>query len=124
MARARAVPHVMPADVQAQLMRLHRLAWLVDDALGLPGTRFRFGLNNVIGLVPVGGGAILGAISLLIIYEAAQRGVPGLQLAHMAADTALEVVGGSMPVFGGMFDMALKANLRNLALIERHLGTA
>ncbi len=119
-----AAPRVMPADVQARLKRLRRLAWLVDGAFGLPGTRFRFGLNSVIGLVPVGGDAILGAVSLYIIYEAAQLGVPGPQLARMAANMALEVVGGSVPVLGDMFDVALKANLRNLAIIERHLGVA
>ena len=119
-----AAPRAMPADVQARLKRLRRLAWLVDGAFGLPGTRFRFGLNSVIGLVPVGGDAILGAVSLYIIYEAAQLGVPGPQLARMAANMALEVVGGSVPVLGDMFDVALKANLRNLAIIERHFGVA
>ena len=124
MASFTAAPRAMPADVQARLKRLRRLAWLVDGAFGLPGTRFRFGLNSVIGLLPVGGDAILGAVSLYIIYEAAQLGVPGPQLARMAANTALEVVGGSVPLLGDLFDVALKANLRNLAIIERHLGMA
>ena len=78
----------------------------------------------MIGLLPVGGDAILGAVSLYIIYEAAQLGVPGPLLARMAANTALEVVGGSVPLLGDLFDVALKANLRNLAIIERHLGAA
>ena len=124
MASFTAAPRAMPADVQARLKRLRRLAWLVDGAFGLPGTRFRFGLNSVIGLLPVGGDAILGAVSLYIIYEAAQLGVPGPLLARMAANAALEVVGGSVPLLGDLFDVALKANLRNLAIIERHLGMA
>ncbi len=124
MASFSAAPHVMPMDVQARLKRLRRLAWLVDGAFGLPGTRFRFGLNSVIGLLPVGGDAILGAVSLYIIYEAAQMGVPGPLLARMAANAALEVVGGSVPLLGDLFDVVLKANLRNLAIIERHLGMA
>ena len=70
--------------MQARLKRLRRLAWLVDGAFGVPGTRFRFGLNSLIGLVPVGGDAILGVVSLYIIYEAAQLGVPGPLLARMA----------------------------------------
>jgi Domain of unknown function (DUF4112) len=64
------------ADPAARLTQLRRLAWLIDGAFGLPGTRFRFGLNSVIGLLPVGGDAALGVISLLIIYEAARLGVP------------------------------------------------
>ena len=73
--------------------------------------------------MPVGGDAVLGALSLYIIYEAVKLGVRGPQLARMFANVALEVVGGSVPVLGDVFDMALKANLRNLAIIEQHLGT-
>lgn len=122
MAWAGAVPLSAHPDTLARLKRLRRLAWLIDGVFKLPGTRFRFGLNSVIGLVPVGGDAVLGALSLYIIYEAAQLGVPGPQLARMFGNVALEVVGGSVPVLGDMFDMALKANLRNLAIIERHIG--
>ncbi len=116
------VPLSASSDVQARLKRLRRLAWLIDGAFGLPGTRFRFGLNSVIGLLPIGGDAVLGAISLYIVYEAAQLGVPGPQLARMVANVGLEVLGGSVPLLGDLFDMALKANLRNLAIIERHVG--
>jgi hypothetical protein len=122
MAYAGAVPFNASPGAQARLARLRRLAWLIDGAFRLPGTRFRFGLNSVIGLLPVGGDAVLGAMSLYIIYEAARLGVPRAQLARMAANVGLEVVGGSVPILGDLFDMALKANLRNLAIIERHIG--
>ena len=122
MSWASTVPLSASPDVQARLKRLRRLAWLIDGAFGLPGTRFRFGLNSVIGLLPLGGDAILGAISLYIVYEAAQLGVPGPQLARMVANVGLEVIGGSVPLLGDLFDMALKANLRNLAIVERHVG--
>ena len=122
MAWAGAIPLSAVSDAQARLKRLRRLAWLIDGAFSLPGTRFRFGLNSIVGLVPVGGDAILGAISLYIVYEAAQLGVPAPQLARMIANVGLEVFGGSVPILGDLFDMALKANLRNLAIIERHVG--
>ena len=109
-------------DAQARLKRLRRVAWLIDGAFRFPRTRFRFGLNSLLGLVPVGGDALLGAVSLYIIYEAAQLGVPAPQLARMLANVALEVTGGSVPIIGDLFDMTLKANLRNLAIIERHIG--
>jgi hypothetical protein len=115
-------PFSAASDPQARLNRLRRLAWLIDAAFVLPGTRFRFGLNSVVGLLPVGGDAVLGLISLYIVYEAAQLGMPAGQLARMLANVAIEVVGGSVPVLGDIFDMALKANLRNLAIIERHVG--
>ncbi len=112
----------LTVDVQARLRRLRRLAWLIDGVFRVPGMRFRFGLNSLVGLVPVGGDAILGAISLYIVYEAAQLGLPRPKLMRMLANVALEVVGGSVPLLGDLFDVALKANLRNIAIIEEHLG--
>jgi hypothetical protein len=94
---------------------------LIDGAFGLPGTRFRFGFNSIVGLLPVGGDVALGAVSLYIVYEAAKIGVPRPLLARMVANVALEVVGGSVPILGDLFDVILKANLRNLAIIEHHV---
>jgi hypothetical protein len=121
---AQSIPLHMPADTRSRLVRLQRLAWLIDGAFHLPGTRFRFGLNSLVGLVPVGGDAVLGAISLYIIYEAHQLGLPKHQLLRMLGNVALEVAGGSVPILGDLFDMALKANLRNLAIIEGHVARA
>ena len=109
-------------DLHATLRRLRRLAWLVDGAFRIPGLRFRFGLNSLIGLVPGGGDAVLGLISLYIVYEAYRLGVPRAKLLQMGANIGLEVVGGSVPIVGDLFDMALKANLRNIAILERHFG--
>ncbi|WP_428485593.1 DUF4112 domain-containing protein [Rhodopila sp.] len=108
------------SDAASRLARLRRLAWLIDGAFALPGTSFRFGLNSLIGLLPIGGDAVLGALSLYIVYEAAQLGLPRHKLARMVANVGIEVFAGSVPVLGDLFDMALKANLRNLAMIEEH----
>ncbi len=114
----RAMP--MP-DAAARLARIKRLAWLVDAAFVLPGTRFRFGLNSLIGLAPGGGDAILGLISLYIVQQAAQLGLPRHLIMRMIGNIAVEVVGGSVPILGDLFDMALKANLRNIRILEDHL---
>lgn len=105
-------------DTKARLAHLRRLAWLIDGVFVLPGTRFRFGLNSAIGLLPVGGDALLGAVSLYIVWRAHQLGVPPAKLARMVANVGLEVVVGSVPVIGDLFDVALKANLRNIAIVE------
>jgi Domain of unknown function (DUF4112) len=123
MAWAAPFPQFQDDDHKARLKRLRRLAWLVDGAFGLPGTRFRFGLNSIIGLVPIGGDALLGLVSAYIVFEAAQLGVPGPQLARMLANVALEVAGGSVPLIGTLFDVAFKANLRNIAIIEHHISS-
>jgi hypothetical protein len=124
MARAAANSFFAASDTAARLARLRKLAWIIDGVFRLPGTRFRFGLNSIIGMLPVGGDAVLGVVSLYIIYEAAQLGVPGPKLARMLANVGVEVLGGSVPIVGDLFDMALKANLRNLAIIEEHVRGA
>ncbi len=101
-----------------RLAKFRKYAWLLDGQFGIPGTRFRFGLNSLIGLAPVAGDVVMGLISLYLVWEARQMGAPiGLQ-ARMLGNVAIEVVGGSVPILGDLFDMAFKANLRNLALLE------
>ena len=107
-------------DHAARLARVRKIAWLVDAAFHIPGTRFRFGLNSVIGLVPGGGDAVLGLISLYIVKEAHAMGLPPQKLARMVGNVVLEVAAGSVPVLGDVVDVALKANMRNLRIIEDH----
>ncbi len=111
------------ADEASRLGRLRRLAWLLDGAMRIPFTRFRFGLNGVLGLAPGVGDAVLTLFSLYIVYEAHAMGLPRGVLARMLGNVALEAAGGAVPILGDVFDMAFKANLRNLALIESHLGS-
>jgi hypothetical protein len=120
MAHASYYDHTLPAE--ARIARLRRLAWLIDGAFRLPGSRFRFGLNSVIGLAPAAGDALLTAISLYIVYEARQLGLPKLKLARMLKNVAIEAAAGAVPVLGDLFDVAFKANLRNLAILEEHFG--
>lgn len=109
-------------DTAARLAHLRKLAWLIDGAFTLPGTRFRFGLNSVIGLLPVGGDAALGALSMYIVWRAWQLGLPRARLAQMLGNVAIEVAGGAVPLLGDLFDVAFKANLRNIAIIEGHFA--
>lgn len=111
-------------SIEGRLTNLRRLAWLIDGAFALPFTRFRFGLNSLIGLAPAAGDAILAGISLYIVNEARLLGVPGPLLARMVRNVAIEAVAGAVPILGDIFDVAFKANLRNLAIIEEHFGVA
>lgn len=106
--------------ITEELAQLRRIAWLIDAIFVLPGTRFRFGLNSLIGLLPVGGDAVLGAISLYIVWRAHLLGLPPAKIARMISNVGLEVLGGSIPILGDLFDVALKANLRNIRIIEEH----
>ncbi len=101
---------------------LHRLEILLDEAFVVPGTGFRFGLDGIIGLVPGLGDIVAGLLSAIIPLAAWIRGVPYVTLARMAANLAIGVLVGSIPVFGDLFDMAWKPNRRNYRLLLRHLG--
>lgn len=107
----------------ARLARLRTIAWLVDGAFRVPGTKFRFGLNSLIGLTPAAGDAVLAAISLYIVYEARRLGVPRDRLMRMLGNIGIETAAGAVPIVGDLFDMGFKANLRNLAIIEEHLNS-
>ncbi|MBA2459156.1 MAG: DUF4112 domain-containing protein [Gemmatimonadales bacterium] len=114
------VPEVGQLDSR-RAERLRRLGNLLDNSIPVPGTRFRFGLDTVIGLVPGVGDLVGGALSVYIILEAARLGVPRPLLARMGYNVAVDTVVGGVPLLGDLFDAGFKANLRNLALVREHL---
>lgn len=109
------------ADQQRTLARLRRLAMLLDTAVRLPGG-MRVGADAIIGLAPGVGDAITTALAAYIVYEARRLGLPKHKLLRMAANVAIDGLVGAVPVFGDIFDVAFKANIRNLRIIEEHLG--
>ncbi|MGB5512261.1 MAG: DUF4112 domain-containing protein [Woeseiaceae bacterium] len=100
--------------------RLSRLAWLLDNSIRLPGG-FRLGLDGIVGLLPGIGDLMTAAVSFYIIAKAAFMRVPASILARMGLNVLLELVIGIIPLFGDVFDIVFRANLRNVALIESHL---
>ncbi len=101
--------------------RLRRLSYLLDNSIPIPGTPFRIGWDSIIGLVPGVGDLLGGAFSLYIILEAARLGAPRSLLARMGWNVAIDVLVGAVPLLGDVFDAGWKANLRNLALLERQV---
>ncbi|WP_232818210.1 DUF4112 domain-containing protein [Zobellella maritima] len=99
--------------------RLARLAWLLDSSIRLPGG-FRIGLDGIIGLVPGVGDLAAAGLSSYILMEAARMKVPGSLLARMGLNVLLELLVGTIPVIGDLFDFAFKANKRNVRLIEAY----
>jgi hypothetical protein len=101
---------------------LQGIAYLLDEAFRIPGTRIRFGIDGIIGLVPGIGDVLAGILSLVIPLAAWIRGVPYVTLFRMAVNLGIGVLVGTIPVFGDAFDIAWKANRRNYRLLTRHLG--
>ena len=104
-----------------RLERLRRLGYLLDNSIPIPGTGFRVGLESIVGLVPGVGDLVGGAFSLYIILQASRMGVPASLLARMGWNLVVDVVVGSVPLLGDLFDAGFKANMRNLALLDRHV---
>lgn len=108
-------------DAFSRLERLRKLAWLLDASFHLPGTRFRFGLDALIGLIPAGGTLIMAVVSLYFVWEARKMGAPGSLLLKMLGNIAVETGVDFIPIAGDIADAAFKANIRNVALLEAWL---
>ena len=104
-----------------QVERLRALARLLDDAFQVPGTRYRIGLDALIGLVPGIGDAIGAIFSTYIVFQAARLGASRATLVRMLGNVALDTIVGEIPLLGDLFDAGWKANIRNLALLENQL---
>jgi hypothetical protein len=101
--------------------RLRTLARLLDSAIPVPGTKYRFGIDAIIGLVPGIGDAISAIFSMFIVFQAARLGVSRATLMRMLGNVALDTVVGEVPLLGDLFDAGWKSNNRNIALLESHL---
>ncbi len=112
------MPPPTPAD-RRRLESLQRWATLLDAAFGIPGTRIRFGLDALVGLIPGAGDALAGLFSAAIILQAARMQVPRVVLVRMVFNALIDVSVGAIPFLGDLFDVGWKANLRNVRLLDR-----
>src|SRR5687768_15247096 len=121
MARVTRIPRERPERARA-LAEVETLAWLLHNSIPVPGTGGRrFGLDAVIGFVPVVGDPFSGGIGLFVIWRGARLGLPRVVVVRMLANAAIDLAVGSIPVIGDAFDLWFRANTRNLALMRRHL---
>lgn len=103
-----------------QLARLRALATILDDAVRVPGTRFRVGLDPLLGLLPGAGDAVTGAVAAYALVLATRLGAPPVVIARMAANILVDVSTGTVPLVGDLFDFGWKSNRKNLQLLERY----
>ena len=105
-----------------RIERLDRLATLLDTAFVIPGTKIRFGADALIGLAPGIGDSVTTALAAYIVYEAHQLGAPRRVLIRMIGNVAIDGIVGAVPVFGDLFDVAFRANRRNVRILREHFG--
>jgi hypothetical protein len=106
---------------EQRIARLEALAKLLDVAFILPGTNIRYGIDGLIGLIPVIGDIITTAISLWLVREARALGAPWHLTARMLGNVAVDGVVGIVPFVGDAFDVMFRANMRNVRLLRRWL---
>lgn len=106
---------------KACLCRLDRWAYILDEAIPIPWTRFRIGLDSVVGIVP-GIGDLAGlALSSSLLVEALWAHAPKRVLLRMCAHTGLDFLIGLIPILGDIFDVTYQANTRNARIFRRWL---
>ncbi|MFB6419197.1 MULTISPECIES: DUF4112 domain-containing protein [Bradyrhizobium] len=106
---------------EQRIARLEAIAKLLDVAFIVPGTNIRYGIDGLIGLIPVVGDIITTAISLWLVREARALGAPWYITARMLGNVALDGVVGIVPFAGDAFDVMFRANMRNVRLLQRWL---
>lgn len=116
------IPDVVEPDekLPRDLVALRRFAQLMDGAFPIPGTRQRFGLDALLGLVPGIGDVVAGLMSTWIIAGALRHRVPALVVGRMVLNIAVDLLFGSVPVAGDLFDFLFDENVRNMRLLEKY----
>lgn len=104
-----------------RVARLERLARVMDAAFAIPGTRIRLGADAALGLVPGVGDLVAKIAAAYILYEAHQLGVPKRKLVRMGGNVLVDLMFGSVPVAGDVFDVFWRANSRNLKIVRDHI---
>lgn len=121
-AAAARTPH--PDAVHRRRARLVALARLMDHSVRIPGLGLRIGLDPILGLVPGIGDAAGALISLYIVIEGVRLGASPRQVVMMLANIGIDLAAGAVPILGDIFDIAFKANTRNLAILGIPTGAS
>jgi len=116
---------VLPPETKNADPDLARLlAWILDDLFTIPGTKFRVGLDPIIGLIPGLGDSSSTAIASLLLVQALRAGVPKVVITRMAVNILINAGIGAIPGVGDLFSAWYKSNRKNYQLLQRHAGSS
>ncbi|MBK5260842.1 MAG: DUF4112 domain-containing protein [Thermoanaerobaculia bacterium] len=116
------IPEVVEPDelLPADLLALRRFARLMDEAVAIPGTKRRVGLDAGIGLIPGVGDVISAVMSAWIIMGALRHRVPMPKIFRMMANVMIDLTLGAIPFIGDIFDFVFAQNVMNMDLLMKH----
>lgn len=107
-----------PAAVR---QRIEALEKVLEHGFRVPGIGYEFGLDAIVGLIPVIGDFIGAALGAYLVWEAKNLGLPKWKLWRMSGNVALDTAVGFVPVAGDALDLLFRSNSRNLKIVKRHL---
>lgn len=107
--------------IKAAIARLEHFSRLTDSNIGIPFTKFKIGIDAIIGLIPVIGDAAGLLLSSYVLFEAQRLGVSKRIKLKIILNMLIDFFGGLIPVFGDIFDAIFKANTRNTKLLKDYL---
>jgi Domain of unknown function (DUF4112) len=110
-----------PHANSAALQRVRTVSHLLDNAIAVPGTTFRVGIDPILGLLPGAGDWLSAILSVYLVLESMRFGLPAGTLFRMLGNLLLDAIVGTVPVLGDFLDFTLKANHRNMRLLEAHI---
>jgi hypothetical protein len=111
----------MGKDPHSVRQRLEALELLLERSFHIPGTKIPFGLDAIIGLVPVVGDIVTAAMGAYMVWEARNLGMSKWHLIRMSANIGIETAIGAVPLVGDAFDFVWRSNSKNLRIIKKHL---
>lgn len=107
-------------EVERSLARLDRLARLMDDQFRVPLTRYRVGLDPLIGVIPGAGDWVTWVVGVYVFWESLRLDAPRTMLGRMVFNIMVDLIVGYVPVAGDFFDAAYKAHRKNVDLLLEH----
>jgi hypothetical protein len=108
-----------PAQEQ-RLQGLRAMARLLDSAFEIPGTPYTIGLDPIAGLLPGIGDLVSPLFTIALLWQSRDLEVSRVVQLRMLLNVGIDAGFGLVPVLGDLFDVAWKANNRNVALLEAH----
>lgn len=116
------IPEVIEPDekLPADLVALRKFSILMDEAVGVPGTKFRFGLDPLLSLIPGIGDVISALLSAWIVAGALRHRVPMRKICLMVFNILLDMTIGEIPLLGNLFDVVFEENVINMRILMRH----
>lgn len=106
----------------SRMQRMRRFVDLMENAVRIPGTRYRVGLDALLGLIPGVGDFVTATAAFVLLWEARRLGMPFRQRAKMVGYVFFDLMIGIIPFAGDLFDAAYKSNSKILKMLEDHIA--